>query len=73
MGLFDIFKGKGKADPQQAPTGDKNVARLGKVAGDKHAQNYDRIEAIESLARLESGEAAAALLRRFTPPSTLDH
>jgi HEAT repeat protein len=66
MGLFDIFKSKGKADPPTAPVGDKNVARLGKVAGDKHAQNYDRIEAIENLARLGSGEAAAALLRRFT-------
>ena len=68
MGLFDIFKskGKGKAELQSAPVGDKNVARLAKVAGDKHAQNYDRIEAIESLSRLASGEAAAALLRRFT-------
>src|SRR5689334_15064888 len=68
MGLFDIFKGKGKAEPHAAaaPSGDKNVARLGKVAGDKHAQNYDRIEAIESLARLGNGEAAAALLKRFT-------
>ncbi|HMI88252.1 MAG TPA: HEAT repeat domain-containing protein [Polyangiaceae bacterium] len=66
MGLFDIFKSKGKTDPQAAPVADKNVARLGKVAADKHAQNYDRIEAIESLARLGTSEAAAALLRRFT-------
>ena len=66
MGLFDIFKSKGKAESPSAPVGDKNVARLGKVAADKHAQNYDRIEAIENLARLGSGEAAAALLRRFT-------
>jgi HEAT repeat protein len=67
MGLFDIFKSKGKSDPQAGPpAGDKNVARLGKIAGDKHAQNYDRIEAIDSLARMGSGEAAAALLRRFT-------
>jgi hypothetical protein len=66
MGLFDIFKSKGKAESASAPVGDKNVARLGKVAGDKHAQNYDRIEAIDNLARLANGEAAAALLRRFT-------
>jgi HEAT repeat protein len=69
MGLFDLFKGKSdKGKPSGAPvdTGDKNVARLGKVAGDKHAQNYDRIEAIEALARIGSGESAAALLKRFT-------
>ena len=66
MGLFDLFKSKGKAEPGSAPALDKNVARLAKLAGDKHAQNYDRIEAIDSLARLANGEAAAALLRRFT-------
>jgi hypothetical protein len=66
MGLFDIFKSKGKAEPGPSPVADKNVARLAKVAGDKHAQNYDRIEAIDNLARLANGEAAAALLRRFT-------
>src|SRR6185436_3641792 len=69
MGLFDLFKGKadkGKPQGEPAPGGDKNVARLGKVAGDKHAQNYDRIEAIEGLARIATGESAAALLKRFT-------
>lgn len=68
MGLFDIFKGKAKSDaaPVAPSGGDKNLARLGKVAGDKHAQNYDRIEAIDALARLGSGDAAAALLKRFT-------
>ncbi len=66
MGLFDLFKSKGKSAPEPAPAGDKNVARLAKVAGDKHAQNYDRIEAIDALARIANGEAAAALLRRFT-------
>jgi HEAT repeat protein len=65
MGLFDIFKGKSKAESQETASGDKNVARLGKVAGDRHAQNYDRIEAIDGLARIATGEAAAALLRRF--------
>jgi HEAT repeat protein len=69
MGLFDIFKGKGdkaKLGTEPPPPGDKNVARLGKIAGDKHAQNYDRIEAIDALARVGTGDAAAALLKRFT-------
>ena len=34
MGLFDIFKGKGKTESPAAPVGDKNIARLGKIAGD---------------------------------------
>ncbi|HKQ70654.1 MAG TPA: HEAT repeat domain-containing protein [Polyangiaceae bacterium] len=66
MGLFDIFKSKSKSEPEAPAGGDKGVARLGKVAGDKHAQNYDRIEAIEGLARIRSAESAAALLKRFT-------
>jgi hypothetical protein len=69
MGLFDIFKGKGdaKLPGTKAPAvGDKNVARFAKTAADKHAQNYDRIEAIDALARMKSADAAAALLRRFT-------
>jgi HEAT repeat protein len=67
MGLFDLFKGKNKADTKEAASAvDKNVARLARVAGDKHAQNYDRIEAIEALARSPSTESAAALLKRFT-------
>jgi len=66
MGLFDLFKGKTKQGPEASQGGDRNVARLGKVAGDKHAQNYDRIEAIEGLARMQNGESAAALLKRFT-------
>jgi hypothetical protein len=69
MGLFDIFKAKfekGSPRTEPAASGDKNVVRLAKTAGDKHAQNYDRIEAIEGLARIASSEAAAALLKRFT-------
>jgi HEAT repeat protein len=66
MGIFDLFKGKNKQAPEPSTGGDRNVARLGKVAGDKHAQNYDRIEAIEALARIQNGESAAALLKRFT-------
>src|SRR5262245_20493067 len=66
MGLFDLFKGKSKQVPEPSQGGDRNIARLGKIAGDKHAQNYDRIEAIEALAKIQNGESAAALLRRFT-------
>src|SRR5262249_20301289 len=67
MGLFDLFKAKSKPEAAPAaPSVDKNVARLGRVAGDKHAQNYDRIEAIEALAKIPSGDSAAALLKRFT-------
>jgi hypothetical protein len=66
MGLFDLFKGKNKQVPEPIQSGDRNVARLGKVAGDKHAQNYDRIEAIEALAKIQNGDSAAALLKRFT-------
>jgi hypothetical protein len=66
MGLFDLFKGKSKQVPEPSQGGDRNVARLGKIAADKHAQNYDRIEAIEGLAKIQNAESAAALLKRFT-------
>lgn len=67
MGLFDLFKPKAKAGGSAAPAAaDKNVARYARVASDRHAQNYDRMEAIEALARIETGESAAALLKRFT-------
>jgi HEAT repeat protein len=68
MGLFD-FLGKKKPDaageaPKRASV--KDMSRLGKLAGDKMAQNYDRQEAIEELSKMRTGEAAAALLRRFS-------
>jgi hypothetical protein len=77
MGLFDLFRGKSKeTDVSDAtPAIDKNVARIARVAGDKHAQNYDRLEAIEALSRIPSAESAAGLLRRFTfhiDPSIID-
>ena len=71
MGLFDFFsKGKGekKGDsPAAKPEkkGDKEIARLGKLAAQKLAQNYDRQEAIEELARMGTADSAKALLRRF--------
>ncbi|NUQ77047.1 MAG: HEAT repeat domain-containing protein [Polyangiaceae bacterium] len=42
------------------------MAALAKVAGEKRAQTYDRIEAIQALAEMKNPEAAAALLKRFT-------
>lgn len=69
MGLFDFFKKNSSppaASTSAAAPADKNVARLGRIAGDKLAQNYDRHDAIEALTRIESAESAAALLKRFT-------
>ena len=64
MGLFDLFKSK--KSESAAPSADKTVARYAKTAADKRAQNYDRMEALEALARVRTQEAAAALLKRFT-------
>lgn len=71
MGIFDFLR-KGKSNTTAATSTqpekpvDKKIAALAKVAGDKRAQNYDRLEAIQSLAEMKSPEAAAALLKRFT-------
>jgi MoxR-like ATPase len=68
MGLFD-FLGKKKQDEAGSPAkkpAPKDVPRLSRLAGDKMAQNYDRQEAIEELAKAGTAEAAEALLRRFT-------
>lgn len=74
MGIFDFLK-KGSAPSTSsssssssggAPVVDKKIAGLARVAGDKRAQNYDRIEAIQALADMKSPDAAAALLKRFT-------
>jgi HEAT repeat protein len=66
MGLFDFLKSKKSQDTSQQPAVDKNVARLARVTADKHAQNYDRMEAIQALAAMGTAESAAALLKRFT-------
>jgi HEAT repeat protein len=66
MGLFDFFKSKKTSDAGDEPAVDKNVLRLGRVAADKHAQNYDRIDAIHGLAAMATADSAAALLKRFT-------
>jgi HEAT repeat protein len=71
LGIFDFLR-KGKSNPPPAgarPTGDKvdkKIASLAKAAGDKRAQTYDRLEALQALAEMKSPEAAAALLKRFT-------
>ncbi len=71
MGFFDFMKKKSAPPPAPAEAKgavvvDKKVAGLGKMAADKKAQTYDRMEAIQSLADMKSPEAAAALLKRFT-------
>lgn len=69
MGIFDFLR-KGSSPPPGEPAdkkpSDKKVAGLARAAGDKRAQTYDRIEAIQALADMKTPEAAAALLKRFT-------
>ena len=66
MGLFDIFKGKGKDQGAPQAPADKNAAKFARTACDKLAQNYDRQEALQALAKLGTPEAAAVLLKRFS-------
>lgn len=67
MGIFDIFKSKSKTNaPPPPPAGDKNTARLGRIVGDRMAQTYDRLDAIDALAKLSSKDAVSALMKRFT-------
>jgi len=71
MGLFDFFKGKGgkagtgTGNTERPRASDKNVARFSDAIS-KKAQNYDRQEALEGLAKIGSAEAATALLKRYT-------
>ncbi|MCC6557258.1 MAG: HEAT repeat domain-containing protein [Polyangiaceae bacterium] len=64
MGIFDFLRKS--SPPAGAAPVDKKVAGPAKVAGDKRAQTYDRLEAIQVLAAMKTPEAAAALLKRFT-------
>lgn len=68
MGLFDFLKKKSvpPAAGNAAPPVDKKIAGPAKVAGDKRAQTYDRMEALQQLADMRTPDAAAALLKRFT-------
>jgi HEAT repeat protein len=66
VGLFDFLKKK--SVPPAAPAGppvDKKVAGPAKIAGDKRAQTFDRMEALQQLAEMKTPDAAAALLKRF--------
>lgn len=68
MGFFDFLR---KSSPPAATGGggapvDKKVAGPAKIAADKRAQTYDRLEALQQLAEMKSADAAAALLKRFT-------
>jgi len=66
MGLFDFLK-RSKEDENSDDTKlDKNVARMGRTAADKRAQNYDRMEAIQNLCAVATADSAAALLKRFS-------
>jgi hypothetical protein len=62
MGLFDRFRGGGapKARQKSTPAG-KWADRV-----EKRVQNYDRQEAIQALADMETADAAEVLLKRFT-------
>jgi len=64
LGIFDFLKGK-STPPAGGGAVDKKVAGPARVAGDKRAQTYDRIEAIQALVDMKTPDAAAALLKRF--------
>src|SRR4029077_1561542 len=60
-----------KSSPPPAASGgaapvDRKVAGPAKIAADKRAQTYDRLEALQQLADMKTADAAAALLKRFT-------
>jgi HEAT repeat protein len=63
MGFLARFWGgsRGQKDGAKANPAAKWADRI-----DRRAQNYDRQEAIQALAELESAEAVEVLLRRFT-------
>ncbi len=67
MGFFDFLKKKedGKKGSTPPPA-DKKIGNHAKVAADKRAQTYDRLESLQALAEMRSAEGAAALLKRFS-------
>lgn len=68
VGIFDFLRKSPKSAPSSgnAPTVDKKIAGPAKIAADKRAQTYDRVEAIHALAEMKTPEAAATLLKRFS-------
>jgi hypothetical protein len=66
VGFFDFLRKSNPPPAGSAGPSDKKVAGLAKVAADKRAQTYDRLEAIQQLAEMKTAEASAALLKRFS-------
>ncbi len=66
MGFFDFLRKSNPPPAGSAAPPDKKVAGPAKVAADKRAQTYDRLEALQQLAEMKTAEAAAALLKRFS-------
>jgi len=70
VGIFDsLFRKNPKGSTSATSTAtavDKKIIGPAKVAADKRAQTYDRLEAIQTLVEINTPEAAAALLKRFT-------
>ena len=66
MGLFDIFKRSKQGDDTDDAKLDRSVARVGRLASDKRAQAYDRLDAIQTLCSVGTADSAAALLKRFS-------
>jgi hypothetical protein len=68
MGIFDFLGKKSQSDAPAASKkpSTKDLPRLSRLAGDKMAQNYDRQEAIDELARMGTAAAADGLLKRFS-------
>jgi HEAT repeat protein len=68
MGLFDFLGKKNSDAPTSGPPRKANVkdlSRFVRLAGEKMAQDYDRQEAIQELAKAGTAEAVEGLLRRF--------
>jgi HEAT repeats len=61
MGLFDRFLGGPSKSRQKTSPAGKWSDRI-----EKRVQNYDRQEAIQALAEMETADAAEVLLKRFT-------
>src|SRR5690606_1022936 len=61
-GLFDFLKSK---DSPPKPKSGKELARLTRIVGTKLSQDYDRQEAIRTLADMANAEGARVLLKRF--------
>jgi hypothetical protein len=61
MGLFDRFRGGAPKPRQKNTPAAKWADRV-----EKRVQNYDRQEAIQALAEMETADAAEVLLKRFT-------